>query len=119
MIAHHAYAWSHDKHMGGAFAVFGPDQFKHMYPAVQDPAANGHLYIAGECVSAHHAWIVGALESARLAFLKYLCRNGELKKMSELKRLTEAGAPGEIPEETEEDLIYWQVQLSIDEQLAF
>ena len=34
-----------------------------MYPELTKPAAKGNLHFAGEAASAHHAWVVGALES--------------------------------------------------------
>ena len=35
-----------------------------MYTELTKPAAKGNLHFAGEATSTHHAWIVGALESA-------------------------------------------------------
>ncbi|EOD46897.1 putative l-amino acid oxidase protein [Neofusicoccum parvum UCRNP2] len=64
---HYAYDWYSDPHTAGAFAYFGPGQFSKMWPEIIRP--NGWLYLIGEAASAHHAWIVGALESAvRAAF---------------------------------------------------
>ncbi|KAI8170920.1 hypothetical protein K4K49_006448 [Colletotrichum sp. SAR 10_70] len=62
-LEHHAYDWYHDPHMAGAFAYFGPCQFSELYPAITRPNALGQLYFVGEAASAHHAWVVGALES--------------------------------------------------------
>ncbi|EXF84028.1 flavin containing amine oxidoreductase [Colletotrichum fioriniae PJ7] len=62
-LEHHAYDWYHDPHMAGAFAYFGPSQFSELYPAITKPNAGGQLYFVGEAASAHHAWVVGALES--------------------------------------------------------
>ncbi|EQB53899.1 hypothetical protein CGLO_06344 [Colletotrichum gloeosporioides Cg-14] len=62
-LEHHAYDWYHDSHMAGAFAYFGPCQFSELYPAITRPNALGQLYFVGEASSAHHAWVVGALES--------------------------------------------------------
>ena len=59
---HHAYDWYADNNMSGAFAYFGPSQFSEMWPELIRP--NGWLFLIGEHASAHHAWIVGALESA-------------------------------------------------------
>ncbi|KAK2053515.1 hypothetical protein LY76DRAFT_609097 [Colletotrichum caudatum] len=58
-----AYDWYRDPHMAGAFAYFGPCQFWDLYPAITKPNAFGQPYLVGEAASAHHAWIVGALES--------------------------------------------------------
>ena len=63
-ITHHAYDWYADNTMSGAFAYFGPGQFSNMWPEIMKPNAFGQLYFVGEATSAHHAWIVGALESA-------------------------------------------------------
>ncbi|OHE94888.1 flavin containing amine oxidoreductase [Colletotrichum orchidophilum] len=62
-VEHHAYDWYHDPNMAGAFAYFGPSQFSELYPAITKPNAGGQLYFVGEAASAHHAWVVGALES--------------------------------------------------------
>lgn len=59
---HHAYDWYADDNMSGAFAYFGPSQFSEMWPELF--RSNGWLFLIGEHASAHHAWIVGALESA-------------------------------------------------------
>ena len=63
-VTHHAYDWYADNTMSGAFAYFGPGQFSNMWPHIMKPNAFGQLYLIGEAASAHHAWIVGALESA-------------------------------------------------------
>ncbi len=57
--------WFWDEHTGGgAFTLFLPGQFKNIYPDLLKPEFNGALNIAGECVSVHHGWIVGAMDSA-------------------------------------------------------
>ncbi|MCJ1403500.1 hypothetical protein MMC11_006723 [Xylographa trunciseda] len=63
-VVHHAYDWGDDKNMSGAFAHFGPGQFSKMYPDLIEPQGGGRLFIIGEAASKHHAWVVGALESA-------------------------------------------------------
>lgn len=60
---HHAYDWYKDQTMAGAFAYFGPGQFSNMWQEIIKPNAFGQLYMIGEAASAHHGWIVGALES--------------------------------------------------------
>jgi monoamine oxidase len=67
---HHAYDWYHDPNMAGAFAYFGPGQFSQMWPEIIKP--NGWLFLIGEASSAHHGWIVGALESAVRAVYQLL-----------------------------------------------
>lgn len=61
-LTHHAYDWYNDRNMSGAFAYFGPGQFSEMWPEIT--RQNGWLFCVGEAASAHHAWIVGSLESA-------------------------------------------------------
>lgn len=60
---HHAWDWYKDENMSGAFAYFGPSQFSNMWQEIIKPNAYGQLYLIGEAASAHHAWVVGALES--------------------------------------------------------
>ncbi|KAI0338506.1 amine oxidase [Trametopsis cervina] len=66
-----AYDWHNDPHARGAFALFGPGQFgqseqgNSLFASMKSPAGrNGRLHIAGEATSAHHAWVLGALNSA-------------------------------------------------------
>ena len=62
--------WAADWSSG--VADFLPGQFKHLYPALQepegpDPIASQEdrlIYFAGEHISMRHGWIVGALDSA-------------------------------------------------------
>ena len=78
-ITHHAWDWYQDPHMAGAFAYFGPGQFRHMYPDLTKNS--GDHIIIGEAASTHHAWIVGALESAVRGVYEFLFGNsrGETK----------------------------------------
>lgn len=71
---HHAYSWPQDPNTAGAFALFGPGQFSNLYPYLTRPAADSKFHIVGEASSAHHAWIVGALDSAVAAVLRFLKR---------------------------------------------
>ena len=71
-LKHDAFDWYANPHTSGAFALFGPGQFENYYPHLIEPAANGHLYLAGEACSAHHAWIVGSLDSSCRALTQYL-----------------------------------------------
>lgn len=71
---HHAYSWSQDPTTAGAFALFGPGQFSNLYPYLARPAADSKFHIVGEAASAHHAWIVGALDSAVAAMHRFLFR---------------------------------------------
>ncbi|KAI9723444.1 MAG: hypothetical protein M1828_004174 [Chrysothrix sp. TS-e1954] len=71
--SHYAYDWYADPHTSGAFAYFGPGQFQNMYPWVT--RNNGKHVIIGEAASAHHAWVVGALESAVRGVYQFLFRH--------------------------------------------
>jgi monoamine oxidase len=76
VVDHFAYDWYSDEFARGAFALFGPAQFGHanakipdevpgsMFVGLKAPAARGKLHFAGEATSAHHAWVLGALNSA-------------------------------------------------------
>ncbi|MCJ1309870.1 hypothetical protein MMC25_003531 [Agyrium rufum] len=67
---HHAYDWYADTSTTGAFAYFGPGQFRNMYPWIV--RTDGRHIIIGEAASAHHAWVVGALESAVRGVYQFL-----------------------------------------------
>ena len=70
---------------GGAFALFLPGQFKYMYPDLLTPEFNGALNIAGECVSVHHGWIVGAMNSAYNSVMNILKQVGAVDKIKILE----------------------------------
>ncbi|KAI4864526.1 hypothetical protein F4820DRAFT_470475 [Hypoxylon rubiginosum] len=72
----HAYSWTQDPTTAGAFALFGPGQFRNLYPYLSRPAADGKFHVVGEAASAHHAWVVGALDSACAAVYRFLVRFG-------------------------------------------
>ncbi|MCJ1398153.1 hypothetical protein MMC11_001350 [Xylographa trunciseda] len=59
---HYAHDWYHDDNTYGAFAFFRPQQFGSMWPYIIAPSPS--LVMIGEHASNHHAWVVGALESA-------------------------------------------------------
>lgn len=97
---YHAYDWSNDPYTcGGAFALFSAHQFSRLYPALVRPLADARLHIVGEAASAHHAWVVGALDSAvrglRNAFTR-LQMFDQIKKMEDI-----FGGVGEIDEDTD------------------
>lgn len=73
-ITHHAYDWYKDPNSVGAFAFFGPSQFKEVWPDITCPSADGKLIIIGEAASTHHAWVVGALESAMRGVYQFIGR---------------------------------------------
>ena len=72
---HYAYDWYTDKGTTGAFAYFGPGQFRNMYPYIV--RNDGAHIIIGEASSAHHAWVVGAIESAVRGVYQFLYRHSE------------------------------------------
>ncbi|KAK4169897.1 L-amino-acid oxidase [Cladorrhinum sp. PSN259] len=81
----HGHSWSNDPFSSGAFALFGPGQFRNMYPYLIRPAADGKFHIVGEASSSHHAWIVGSLDSAYYAVAKFLFRFGMFEYYDKLK----------------------------------
>lgn len=96
---HHAHDWTHDPNTAGAFAFFRPGQFETLWPQLRRANESGNFYIIGEHASAHHAWVVGALESAVAAVHQWLCNNQTLPGVSgpkgalELLRKREPGNP--------------------------
>ncbi|KAF4551415.1 Flavin containing amine oxidoreductase-like protein 5 [Elsinoe fawcettii] len=109
---HHAFAWSHDPYATGGFALFGPGQFSHMYQQFTKPLCKGKLMICGEAVSAHHAWISGALDSAYNATMTWMQANGDTDGQLKLKASGIGGGKGKHPAEVEEMLIYWNAELA-------
>lgn len=82
---HYAFAWDHDPYAAGAFALFGPGQFRSLYPFLTRPAANGALHIAGEAASPVHGWVQGSLVSAYRAVQHFLGRYGMEEAMARLE----------------------------------
>ena len=85
-VTHHAYDWYHNPYTSGAFALFGPGQFSHLYPFLTRPAADGKLHFVGEATSTHHAWIAGALQSALRAVIHSLLRFGMKDAVKEVEK---------------------------------
>ncbi|KAM0356240.1 hypothetical protein ACHAP4_006803 [Fusarium culmorum] len=111
-VTHHAYAWSHDPYTGGAFALFGPGQFKYMYPEFQHILCGGKFAICGEALSPHHAWISGALDSGYLTMVRWLAHLGDHKRIEALKKAWFGAGKDEHTAEYDEVLMYWSVKLS-------
>jgi hypothetical protein len=103
-VSAYSHSWDHDEFTQGAFALYGPSQFSDLYPSLIQPAAGGHLHIAGEAASAHHAWIAGALDSANRAVAEVLIstKGPEFKKPSEW----------ELPQEVDLDSLIKHIALS-------
>ncbi|KAM0354983.1 hypothetical protein ACHAPU_000827 [Fusarium lateritium] len=111
-VTHHAYAWSHDPYTGGAFALFGPGQFKYVYPEFQHILCGGKFAICGEALSPHHAWISGALDSGYLTLIRWLAHRGDHARIEALKKSWFGGGKDEHAAEFDEVLMYWSVKLS-------
>ncbi len=109
--AHHAWAWSHDPWTGGAFALYGPGQFKNVYPEFLQLFCNGKFAMCGEALSAHHAWISGALDSAYLRMFQFLTKQGRGEDIVKLKRSIFGGVKDNHAEEMDEGLMKWTVLL--------
>lgn len=69
-LDHYGYSWDQSEHSLGAFAFFGPGQFKNMWPWII--RSNGTYMMIGEAASSRHAWVAGALESAVRAVYQFL-----------------------------------------------
>ena len=75
-VDYHAWDWYQDEWSVGAFAIFSPDQFSNVMPALMTPAMEGHLHWAGEALSGGHAWIIGAVNSAYRTVVEVLKTEG-------------------------------------------
>lgn len=96
LVDHYAYNWHNDPNARGAFALFGPGQFgklgqNSLFASVKVPAAYGKLHLAGEATSVHHAWVLGALNSAWRAVFNVF--HGNLQKQKEV--IEKWGVPDE------------------------
>lgn len=72
----HAWDWYQNEWSVGAFAIFSPDQYSSIMPALMIPAQEGHLHFGGEALSSGHAWIIGAVNSAYRNVLEVLKTEG-------------------------------------------
>ncbi|EMD32510.1 hypothetical protein CERSUDRAFT_99235 [Gelatoporia subvermispora B] len=83
VLGFHAHSWESDPYARGGFALFGPAQFGHpgvqqsLFASMKAPAAGGMFHIAGEATSLHHAWVLGALNSAWRAVYNALVHRPE------------------------------------------
>jgi Flavin containing amine oxidoreductase len=71
-LDYHAFDWYHNPFTMGAYAHFSPGQFSTFFPDIVQPAGNGRFHFAGEVTSHHHAWVAGALDSAKRAVAEIL-----------------------------------------------
>ncbi|RVD89616.1 uncharacterized protein DFL_000615 [Arthrobotrys flagrans] len=106
-ITHHSYDWNHDSFVSGAFAVFGPGQYRKMMPHLQRPTADSRLHFVGEATSNHHAWIVGALESSLRAVCHLLIKTGHWDIVKDLFAAWDP-LPG-----FNEKIFFWQYVLGL------
>jgi hypothetical protein len=102
---YYAWAWSHDLWTGGAFALFGPGQLQNLYypcqalfckdndPGLLEPRGF-HFALAGEALSAHHAWICGAFDSAYTTFCTWFQSMGRTDLIEDLKESDFGDGPG-------------------------
>ena len=110
--AHHAFSWSHDQWTAGGYALFGPGQFQYLYPQFTKPLCGNKFSICGEAVSAHHAWISGALDSSYNAVYAWCAANGYGNAVGELKESPFAGGKGENTAELDEKLLWNHLELA-------
>ncbi|KAI5803004.1 hypothetical protein EDC01DRAFT_774681 [Geopyxis carbonaria] len=95
-LDYYAHDFYHNEYSMGAFAYFTAGQFSTLFPEIIVPAAKGNLHLAGEAASTHHAWIVGALDSAWRSIYELLVK--ERRWGNVLRLVTEwGGVPEEYP----------------------
>ncbi|KAH7308634.1 hypothetical protein B0I35DRAFT_360873, partial [Stachybotrys elegans] len=92
-LDHYAYDWYKNPRTVGAFAYFGPGQFSNWYSDLTK--SDGKHVIIGEAASAHHAWVVGALESAVRGVYQFLWKHSA--KSAQAAEATEAYNKNQIP----------------------
>ena len=114
-LDHHAYDWYHDPNTVGAFAFFRPQQFSSMWNKMIQPS--GDLVIIGEAASPHHAWVVGALESAVHGMHAWLGLNqttipGAKKAMELLETIDPSNPFVGLPKYMEPNISAWHALLA-------
>ena len=83
----YAYSWYNNEYSVGAFPEFAPGQFAGLMPVLMTPSAGGRMHFGGDALSAGHAWIVGALNSAYRCVREILVVEGRNDLVGELERL--------------------------------
>ncbi|KAI9573041.1 hypothetical protein HD554DRAFT_2167323 [Boletus coccyginus] len=103
----HVKDWNCAEYTMGAFAAFGPGDFQDLYASLTYPAASKRLHFAGEAVSTHHSWVVGALDSSWRAVYEYLKVTGQHGKIKKFKMLwgenSEWGSKSSLTDSAQED----------------
>jgi hypothetical protein len=115
--SHHAHDWTHDPNTAGAYAFFRPNQFANLWPGLALPSPE--FVIIGQHASPHHAWVVGALESAVVGVYQWLKNNPSLPGVlgnKGAKNILANGVPGQptppwcgIPEYMDWSVMDWNV----------
>ena len=121
---YYAHDWTHDPNTAGAFAFFRPGQFANLWPQLSRANASPNFYIIGEHASAHHAWVVGALESAVAGVYQWLFNNQTLPGVSgpsgalTLLKTPHTGNPFVgLPAYIETSVLEWNRHLNVMEAL--
>jgi hypothetical protein len=121
---YYAHDWTHDPNTAGAFAFFRPGQFANLWPQLNRANASPNFYIIGEHASAHHAWVVGALESAVAGVYQWLSNNSTLPGVSgpngalTLLETPQTGNPFVgLPTYMETSVLEWNKHLNMMEAL--
>ncbi|KAL9102090.1 MAG: hypothetical protein Q9163_002713 [Psora crenata] len=100
-LTHHAFDWHNHEFTSGAYGKFGPGQFTGLYNSLSSPTADSRFHFVGEAISAHHGWIVGALDSAHQAVLNFLRRFHLVDAEKKLKQCPFLGpTPDDIDKES-------------------
>ncbi|KAM9973717.1 hypothetical protein ACTFIW_010840 [Dictyostelium discoideum] len=81
---HKCMHWSNDENASGAYGLYWPTQFLEFYPSLTKPSTDGRFHISGESTSIHHAWIIGALNSAYRSVDRILRQENLLQLRSKL-----------------------------------
>ncbi|KAK4464694.1 hypothetical protein QBC42DRAFT_220398 [Cladorrhinum samala] len=112
---HYSYDWSQDANAAGAFAFFRPRQFSTLWPKIIQPS--GNLVLTGEAASPHHAWVVGALESAVVGLYSWLyCRVQDVPGAAEALKLIQG--EGEVDPVTGKRVPFFGLPSYISQQHA-
>ncbi|GBC07804.1 hypothetical protein RclHR1_00770017 [Rhizophagus clarus] len=75
--------WPNEPTTVGAFALFGPSQYTNLlYKMLKD--SNSNIHWAGEHTDIHHAWIIGALNSAVRVVKEVLYRTNNVNLWNNL-----------------------------------
>jgi monoamine oxidase len=91
-----SHSWYEDEHSQGAFALFAAGQFNSLFNDAIAPAMKDRLHFAGEATSVHHAWVVGALNSAYRTVVEILMTLPDGEREVYLEKL--ATSWGEVDE---------------------